>query len=82
MGNGQHLVTVCDECVHARLERMFIYFNFISNKFSNAISSEVPRPVDLKFYVRHPGEGLFQRYGNYADAEILSAERQGPWASC
>ena len=50
--------------------------------FANAISSEVPGPIDLKFYVRHPGQGLYQHYGNYADVTILSAEQQGPWASC
>ena len=55
--------------MHARLEPMLLYFNFISN----TISSEVPGLIDFKFYVRHLGEG----YGNYADAAILLAERQG-----
>ena len=32
--------------------------------------------------MRHPGEGLYQSYGNYAGAAILSEEYQGPWASC
>ena len=68
--------------MHARLEPMLIYLNLISAQFSNTISSEVPGPIDFKFYVRHPGEGLYQTYGNYADAAILSAERQGLWASC
>ena len=56
--------------------------NRFSAQFSNAISSEVPGPIDFKFYVTHPGECLYQGYGNYADAAILSAELQGPWASC
>ena len=82
MGNGQPIVTVWDKCVHARLEPMLIYLNFISAQFSNAISSDVPRLIDCKFYVRHPGEGLYHSYGNYANATILSAERQGLWACC
>ena len=53
-----------------------------SAQFSNAISSEVPGPIDFKFDVRHPGEGIYQSYGNYVDVAILSAERQGPWAFC
>ena len=64
---------------------MLIYLKLISAQFLNTISSEVPWPIDVKFYVRHPGEGLYQRYGiklNYADAAILSAERQSLWASC
>ena len=44
--------------------------------------SENRGPIDFKFDVRHPGEGLYQSYGNYADAAILSAERQCLWASC
>ena len=61
----------------------FLQFFFIfSAQFLNAISSEVPGPIDFKFYMRPPGEGLYQRYGNYANAAILSAERQGPCASC
>ena len=61
---------------------IFCNLFIFSAQFSNAISSEVPGSIDFNFYVRHPGEGLYQGYGNYADAAILSAERQGPWASC
>ena len=53
---------------------MLIYFNLISAQFSNTIFSAVPQPTDITFYVRHPGEGLYHSYGNYADAAILSAE--------
>ena len=49
---------------------------------ANSISSEVRGLIDFKYYVRHHGEVLYQCYGNYADAALLSAERQGPWASC
>ena len=61
--------------MHARLEPMLIYFIFISAKFPNTISSEVPGVIDFKCYVRHPGEGLYQSDGNYADPPILSVER-------
>ena len=53
---------------------MLIYVNLISAQFSNTISSEVPCLNDIKFYVRHHGEGLYQSDGNYANAAILSAE--------
>ena len=36
----------------------------VVNFCSNAISSEVYGPIDLKFYVRHPGVGFNQSYGN------------------
>ena len=49
---------------------------------SNAISSEVTGLFDFKLYVRHPVEGPYHSYGNYADAVIFSAGHQGPWASC
>ena len=52
------------------------FLHFLA-QFSHVISPDVPGLIDLKFYVRHPGEGLYQSYGNYADAAILSAERQG-----
>ena len=61
---------------------MLIYLNLISAQFLNTISSEVPGPIYFQFYVRHPGEGLYNSYGNYTDAAILAAERQGLWASC
>ena len=44
--------------------------------------SENPGLIDFKFDVTHPGEGLYQSLGNYADAAILSAKRQGLLASC
>ena len=50
---------------------MLIYFNFISAKFSTAISSEVPGLIDFKFDMRHHGEGLYQSYGNYTDSTII-----------
>ena len=68
--------------MHASVDPMSIYFNVILAKFSNAISSEVPAPINFNFYVRHPGEGLYHSYGQYADAAILSAECQGLWGSC
>ena len=58
---------------------MLIYLNLISAQFTNTISSEVHWLID---YVRHPGEDLYQSYGNYGDVAILSAERQGLSASC
>ena len=57
---------------------IFAFFNIFSAQFSDAISSEVPEPVDFKFYVNHPVKGLYQSYGNYAEAAILSAEHPGP----
>ena len=114
----------------------FIHFcpffsSFFSGQFSNAIAYEVCGPIDLKFHVRHPGEGLllnvmeiilieknlqfllhffspiFKCYllwsfcadwlhilceaswgGSLPNlwklcwCSNLSAERQGPWASC
>ena len=46
---------------------------FFINFCSNAISSEVYGPNGFKYYVRHPGEGIYQSYGNYADATIFSS---------
>ena len=57
--------------------QLFLYFVSQIFKFS-----ENPWPIDFKCQVRHPGEGLYQSYGNYADAAILSAEHQVLWASC
>ena len=57
--------------MHARLEPMLIYLNLISDQFSNAIFSEVPGPIHFICYVRHPGEGLSQSYGNCADSAIF-----------
>ena len=37
-----------------------LVIGLVSAQFSNANSSEVPGPIDFKFYVRHPGEGLCQ----------------------
>ena len=34
-------------------------------KCSNAIFSEVYEPIGFKFYMRHPGVGPYQIYGNY-----------------
>ena len=49
------------------LIQQFVHFcqqflHFFSGLFSNAISSEVRGPIDFKFYVRHPGEGVFNLF--------------------
>ena len=54
------------------IEHFWQSFLIFSAQFSNAISSEVPRLIDFKFYGKHPGKSL------YADRAILSAERQRP----
>ena len=59
------------------IDHFLHFFPIFSATFSNTISSEVPGPIDFKCYVRHHGEGLYQSYANYADAAILSGERQG-----
>ena len=52
--------------------QLLVILNVIfSAQFSNAISSEVPGPIDFKFYVRHPGEVFYQSYQNYADSAIF-----------
>ena len=35
------------------------FLSFLSEQFSNAISSEVCGTIDFKFHVRHPGESLY-----------------------
>ena len=34
-------------------------------KYSNAINSDVYGLIGFKFYVRHPGVGLYHKYGNF-----------------
>ena len=59
------------------IEHSLAFFVNLSSFFqpncSNTISSEVPRLIDVIFYVTHSGVGLYQSYGNYVDAAILSA---------
>ena len=45
-----------------QIEHFLQSFLHFSAQSSNAISSEVPVPIDFKCYMRHPGEGLYQNY--------------------
>ena len=55
-------------------------FKLNSTQFLNTFSSEVPRLIDIKFYVRHPGEGLYQSYGNLLMSQFCqqSVKASGP----
>ena len=57
------------------IEHVLLFLQLFLHSFSLIFKfSEIPGPIDFKFDVRYPGESLYQRYGNYADAVILSAE--------
>ena len=78
------LVRVSTKVMEIMLIKHFLSFlQWFLHLFSSIFKfSENPGLIDFKFYARHPGEGLYQRYGNYADPAILSAEHQGLWAFC
>ena len=50
---------------------LYTYQKFEQTTCSNAISSEVHGPIGLNFYLRHPGVGLYERYGNYDFGSVI-----------
>ena len=62
------LLKLCKLCWLSNFCNVFFIF---SAHFLSAIYSEVPGPIDFKFYVRHPGVGVYHTYGNYVNSAIV-----------
>ena len=61
------LYTITNICV----VRLHCLHRNCRKPFVQMLYPELYRPIGLKFYMRHPGVGLYQNYGNYADSAVL-----------